>query len=229
MATPEGTRPAFGPEAQRRREFKSARAARTKAAALEALDVGRGWEPHGPQQKVADPLDAGTELAVTRAAAANERGRPLRWQEQRDVRREVLARQAREQPAGQPQRRRPTIDEYLESLTERQREEIEQSAWLRSLDERHQAEVRRRLAVLEPVEAEAEYAFQMWKAEQSLEAIDHDGEWVSRAEWSDDDGWSSELSEAERRAADDIAAATAGPLFAGDPAELADDDFEEEV
>jgi hypothetical protein len=127
-------------------------------------------------------FDGGAELATARATAALEAGRPLRPSERRQVRREVLGQPAGQQADGQSQRRGPTIDEYLESLSERQRDEIEQSDWFQNLDERHQADVRRRLAVLEEVEAEAEYEFAVWKEEQELAAQEDTEAWPEEEE-----------------------------------------------
>jgi hypothetical protein len=163
-------------------------------------------------------FDGAADLAITKANAAVERGRPLKLHERRDLPSAELARQAGQQPA-QGQRRRPTIDEYLERLSERQREEIEQSVWFQGLDERHQADVRRRLAVLERVEAEAEYEFQIWKDEQQLANIDDDVSWRRDVHAVDED-WSA-LTDAERQAGADVAAAISGPI--GDASEYSDD------
>lgn len=145
-----------GRPAEERRQHRTERAAKWKAAVAESMDLGRGWTGPGRGR---DPFDAGVELATKQATAAREAGRPLRPSERREVRREVLAQQAGTKPAGQA--RRPTIDEYLESLSERQRDEIEQSDWFQNLDERHRADVRRRVDALAQVEEEAEYEFQI--------------------------------------------------------------------
>jgi hypothetical protein len=87
--------------------------------------------PRGPQRQrgdttavVRDPIfDGAADLAIGKASAAVELGRPLKPSERRQVRREVLGQQAGQHAAGQSQRRTPTIDKYLERLSERQREE----------------------------------------------------------------------------------------------------------
>ena len=61
--------------------------------------------------------DGGTDLALARAAAAAEAGRPLRGTERRAVRHEVMAAHA----AAQPQQRRPSLRERLEGMTESER------------------------------------------------------------------------------------------------------------
>jgi hypothetical protein len=225
MAGP--TMPAGRP-AEERRQRKAERDARFKSAVAEAMDFGK------PRPQLHDPFDAGAELATKRATAAVELGRPLRPSERRQVRREVLARQAGTKPAGQS--RRPTIDEYLVSLSERQRDEIEQTDWFRGLDERHQADVRRRVDALAQVEEEAEYEFQIWKEQRSLANIadddDDDVDWAAAASEETiasaaETAWSDGLTEAERRAAADIAAATAGPLYTGDSEEVYSDDLED--
>jgi hypothetical protein len=191
----------FGPDAQARRERKAARDASFKAAALDALDVGKGWSGPGRGR---DPFEPGVELATKRPSAAVELGRPLKPSERREIKHQVLAKQAGKQQTGRPtagQAKKPTIDEYLESLTERQRDEIEESGWFRGLDDRHQADVRRRLALLEEVEQEAQYEFDRWREEQELETYEDDA---------------------------DVAAAISGPLYAGDPEDVYDDDFEED-
>jgi hypothetical protein len=172
MVAPE--RRTFGPDAQARREKKAEREASWKEKVAEAMDFGK------PRAPVRDVFDAGTELATAKANAAVDAGRPLRLNEQREVRRQVL-----EQQAGKSTRKRSSsIDEYLESLSERQRDEIELSPWFRGLDERHQANVRCRLAVLEEIEAEAEYEFQLWKEEQQLAA---DEEAEASEPWPEED------------------------------------------
>jgi hypothetical protein len=219
-----------GQPVEERRRHKAERDARFKSAVAEAMDFGK------PRPHLHDPVfDAGAELATKRVTAAVELGRPLRPSERRQVRREVLAEQAGAQPAGQSQRRRPTIDEYLESLSERQRDEIEQTDWFRGLDERHRADVRRRVDALAQVEEEAEYEFQIWKEQRSLANIadaDDDVDWAAAASEETiaaaaETAWSDGLTAAEQRAAEDIAAATAGPLYTGDPEEVYSDDLED--
>jgi hypothetical protein len=179
MGTPETTRPAFGPEAQRRREHKAKRAAAMKAAAAEALDFGK------PAPRVNDSLEAGVTEAL---ATVNERVALRTARDPRAVQeaqRALAAKKAElrgQQPAGQPQRRTPTIDEYLESLSQGQRETIEHSDWFHGLDERHQADVRRRLAALEEIEAEAEYEFEVWKEEHELAALEDTEPWPEQEE-----------------------------------------------
>jgi hypothetical protein len=195
-----------------------------KAVCHEALGSGSV----NTTMRARDPIfDGAADLATAKAQAAVERGRPLKLHERRALRRDVFARQAGQQPAQQGQRRRPTIDEYLESLSERQREEIEHGAWFQGLDARHQADVRRRLAVLEQIEEEAEYEFQMWKEEQALANIDDGGSWRRDLDAVDEVYDWSNLTEEERQASADIAATSAGPLYTGDGSELDDEDFEE--
>jgi len=179
MAAEQTTRPGsgFSPEAQARRQRKAERAERFKAAALDALDVGRGYTAGEGASRV---LDGAEELATRRATAAVELGRPLRPNERRQIRRETL------EQGQQQQRRRPTIDEYLERLTQRQRDEIDQSAWFQNLDERHQADVHRRLAVLEQIEEEAEYRVARDLEEQAL-LEEEDQDESSAWDESDDD------------------------------------------
>jgi hypothetical protein len=164
MAAPER---GFQPETQARIQRKAEREQRLKAAAAEALDFGK------PRPQVNDSLEAGVSevLGTTAERTALRTARDPRAIQQ--AQRALAAKKAElrgEQAVGQPQGRRPTIDEYLEGLSEGQRETIEYGAWFLGVDECHQADVRRRLAALEEVEEEAEYEFQMWKEEQELVA-----------------------------------------------------------
>src|SRR2546421_199223 len=69
-------------------------------------------------------IEGGTELATKRATAAVELGRPLKGNESRRIRREVLGEQAGRGPAGQPQPRRPSLRDRLEAMTPDEREAV---------------------------------------------------------------------------------------------------------
>ena len=99
MATPK-TRPAFGPEAQARREKREAREAKRKQVLAKAVvDV---FTPHASEKPdVHDAvLDGAEALATKRSTAAIELGRPLRPSEKRAARRELRQERAGTQPVG---------------------------------------------------------------------------------------------------------------------------------
>ncbi len=130
------------------------------------------------------------------------------------------------------QRETPSIDAYLESLSERQRRELELTDWFANLDARHQADVRRRLAALEEDEAEAELLVAIEDERQALRDSEAAGQrWDELADASvaaygarpEDDG----LTDAERQAAADIARASAGPLYLGGP--LDDESYSDDL
>lgn len=152
---------------------KAAQRERFKAAALDALDVGKGWTGPGRgggsvvDAAIAEAVATTGERANVRAAVATRDPHRIQQASAALAARKAELRQG-EAAGGQQRRQRPTIDDYLERLTQRQREDIEQSAWFRKLDERHQADVRRRLAVLEEIEQEAEYRVARDLEEQAL-------------------------------------------------------------
>ncbi|MFL5934982.1 MAG: hypothetical protein ACJ75Q_00555 [Gaiellaceae bacterium] len=201
----------FGAEAQRRREFKAKRAASMKAATHAALS-GDGVDT---TMRVRDPIfDGAADLATAKAQAAVAKGRPLKLHERREVRREELERQGSGQPAGQPQRRRPSIRERLEAMSPGERDAAVASV--------RDPEVRAYVAGLrddvERLDAEAEYLVAL-EGEEALLA-----EGGPSRYWPED---SEPLTEAELQAEAGIAAATAGPLYTGDGDDVYSDDLED--
>jgi hypothetical protein len=194
-----------------------------------AIDAGALAAPANPSG--ADPIfDGGEALATAEATAATKAGRPLRWQERREVRRSELERQASGQPAGQPQKRKQTLDDWLESLTPTQRANLELAPWFQTLSEERQEKILRRREVLEQVEADADYEYARWLEERALANIDHGEDLAVASEETiaaaGETEWSDGLTEAEQQAARDIAAATGGSLYSGDPEEVYSDDIE---
>jgi hypothetical protein len=162
--TPQQTKREFGPEAAARRQRKAERAERTKAVALDALDVGRGGQP------VRDPFDSGIELGLRRASAAVELGRPLRGSEVRKLKRQFRQERVGEQPAGQSAgKRKASVYDWLSSLTPDQRDDYQQGEKFARFSPEAQAYFLRQRALLEEAEDEAEYLLQRDREQQALE------------------------------------------------------------
>ena len=177
--------------------------------------------------------DGGSDLAVARAEAAVAAGRPLRGNERREIRHDVLSRQA---PAGQSQRRRPTVDEWLERISPEERANIEHSERFAKMSEVARAHVLRRRDAFEEIEEQAEYlaAFQ---TEEAWLAAQGDDE--PEPEWAPE--WTPGLNPAEARALEhetsladpwgsaqaSLAAETAGPLYNGPEDAVWSDDLED--
>jgi hypothetical protein len=151
----------------------------------EFVDAGALAAPHNPSGY--DPvMDGGAEIATARATAAIEAGRPLRPTERREVRRTVLAEQAGAQPAGQPQRRRPSVREWLEAMSPEQRAEFEFTERFQQLSEQAQAHVLRVRESVDAVEEEAEYRHQLYLEDEAVSEhqanIEPEGEWAEEEE-----------------------------------------------
>jgi hypothetical protein len=107
-------------------------------------------------------------------------------------------------------------------MTPSQRANLEHSERFQQLSEKAQAHVLRRRAALEEVEDEADFEHARWLEEQELAAYE-DSEPATY--WPED---SAPLTESERRAEADLAAASSGPLYTGDPEEVYSDNIEED-
>lgn len=154
---------------------KAERAARFKAAALDALDVGKGYTAGEGASRV---LDGAEELATKRATAAVEAGRPLRPNERREVRRQVLGDQAGQRSAQAAKSKRPTIRERLEAMDWEARAEVVESI----KDPKVKAYVARIAADVDQIEEEAEYRAAVESEERSLhnlEAEEEEFDWAS--------------------------------------------------
>ena len=93
----------------------------------------------------------------------------MRPSESRQVRREALGVQAGQATRSKSYR---TLDEWIESLSERERDFIPRSRWFAGLNKAQQTHVLRRVEAFEEVEEAAEFEFQQWKERQSLRNID---------------------------------------------------------
>jgi hypothetical protein len=153
---------------------KAAQRARFKAAALAAMDVGKGYTA---TEGASGVLDGATDLAVAAATRATAAGRPLRPNERREVRQQVLGEQVGRQPGGQPQRRRPTVREWLERMTPEERASVEQTDTFARLSAKAQAHLLRVRDDVDEIDARAELLLAQqredeWLAEQEDE---HEG------------------------------------------------------
>jgi hypothetical protein len=181
MGTRESPR-AFGPEAQARRARKAERAARFKVAAEQAaVDV---WSPHA-SEKAKDMIDAATEeaLATTahradlRAAVAARDPRAMQAAQRALAARKAELRQG--QHAGQAERRRPTVREWLERMTPEERASVEQTETFARLSATAQAHLLRVRDNVHEIDARAELLFvqereDAWLAEQEDENYLHE-------------------------------------------------------
>jgi hypothetical protein len=209
-ANPKTTRPAFGPEAQARREKREAREAQRKQVLSKAVvDV---FTPHASEKPDAHDaaLDGGAELATKRSATAVELGRPLRPSERRKLRREHRE-QAGKPPAGQSAgQRRPDIAARLEPLSPAERDRVIESM---AGDPEVQAFVIRKRAELEEAEEEAEYLLAVEREEAALQNIadeeEFDWETLDTVEVEPDEGepWGAGLTAPEQQALRDLEAA----------------------
>jgi hypothetical protein len=251
MAAPERTRPQFGPDAQRRRAQKAARTASTLGAArgADVLDL------EGPQPRFRSVVDEAIDETVATTAERSELRLARMPREIQAAQQALAAKKAElrsQQPAGQPQRRRPTVDEWLERMTPTDRANLEMSERFQSLSEAAQVHVLRRREALEEVDDAADFLLAQEDEEQALRniaALDDDAE---PFDWNNPEAdpvaaaasWSPGMTPAQMRAVEaEVAAAhpwdaaqaaleTAGPLYTGDPAELEDENdyfVEEEI
>jgi len=204
------TKREFGPDAAARRAKtaeRAARAERTKAVALDALDVGRG----GPE--VHDTLASAEELATRRASAAIAQGRPLRGRESRAIRQQFREERAGAKPAGQPGgKRKPTIYEWIEALTPDQRDAYQQSEKFERLSPESQAYFLRQLDLVEDAEEQAEYLAAVEREEQAL----RDEEDARPFNWS-----TLELEDVEPEADDDEPPIVWGPALTAEEEDAA--------
>jgi hypothetical protein len=145
----------FSPATQARIDRKAERAASFRAAAADALDVGRGWT--GPGKGYDPVFDSGTDLSLGLSKAAVEQGRPLRPHERRGKRRELLDQQAGQRAAQQAKAKKLSVDEWLERMSPQARAEVELTEKFQNLSEQAQAYVLRRRSALEEVLEEADY------------------------------------------------------------------------
>ena len=176
------------------------------------LDQGLLRTPAGPGRSMVE--DGGSDLAVARAEAAVAAGRPLRPTERREIRHDVFGRQA---PAGQQPAAKPTLRQRLEAKSPAERRAV--LAGIKG--EREHAHIARTIASIENVEADADFLHAQWLEEQAL-ANDEDA--MPQRYWPEEP---EPLTEDELQAHADIAAATAGPLYTGDPEELYSDDLDD--
>lgn len=132
--------------------------------------------------------DGGTDLALARAAAAAEAGRPLRGTERRAVRHEVMAAHA----AAQPQQRRPSLRERLEGMTESERFAAVAKV---TPGTRERAYMEHLVRSIEEIDAEAEYIAAVQNEEAWLAAQDDEAELPQESEWTPE--WTPGLSPAE--------------------------------
>jgi hypothetical protein len=220
MAAPERTTREFSPEVQARRERKAAQAERVKAVALDSLDVGRGWSGPG---RAPDVVDAGIAEAVAttseRVALRTARGGRAVQEAQRNLAAKKAAVRG-QQTAGKPTSK-PSLRDRLERMSESERLDVVES--MRPGRERDYVDGL--VVSIAEVEEEVEFRHARFLEEEQLAAYE-DAE--ASTYWPED---SAPLTEAERRAEADLAAETAGPLFAGDPEQVYEDgyDFEEET
>jgi hypothetical protein len=203
-----------GRSAAERRAQKAERDARFRAAALEAMDVGKGWTGAG---RSGDAFDAGIELGVKRATEAVVAGRPLSLTERRTVRRDVLARQAE----AQPQAKRPSIRERLERMTSEER-----LAAVASIRDPEAAAYAERIRIdVEEIDADAEYLVALEREESWLGEHEDEEDIEPADELAD---WSPGMSPAEARVAEHEAAVadpwgSAQASLAAEESEYSDD------
>ena len=132
--------------------------------------------------------DGGTDLALARAAAAAEAGRPLRGTERREVRREVMAAHT----AAQPQQRRPSLRERLERMTEPERLAAVEKV---TPGTRERAYMEHLVRSIEEVEYDADLLAAQQNEEAWLAAQDDEPEPSQGSEWTPE--WTPGLSPAE--------------------------------
>jgi hypothetical protein len=120
---------------------RAAQRSRFREVAAEAMDIG------APAPQFRDTIAGAEDLALARAGAAVAAGRPLRANERRQIRQQVLGEQAGQQ-AAEGQRGRPSVAEWrkgvrswLLGLGPVERAEVEETARFRGFSARAQAEV----------------------------------------------------------------------------------------
>jgi len=149
---------------------QAAQRARFREVAADVMDIGRGYSDRQGASRV---LDGATDLAVAAATRATAAGRPLRPNERREVRHEVLGEQA-----GRPEqaqgRRLGSPREWLEAMTSEQRRNVEKTSYFRRLNTEQQARLLRLRDDVDEIDARAELLLAQereddWLAEQSAE------------------------------------------------------------
>jgi hypothetical protein len=157
---------------------KAARWERFREVSADSMDIGRGWR--GPGRGGGSVVDAAIDEAVATTA---ERGRVRMAVAERDpvaiqaAQRALSAKKAelrRGQAAGQPQRGRPSVREWLERMSPEERESVERTETFARLSATAQAHLLRVRDDVDEIDARAEALVAQereddWLAEQSAE------------------------------------------------------------
>jgi hypothetical protein len=147
-----------------------------------------------------------------------------------------------QQPAEQAKTKRRSLDDWIESLSESERDHVPHSKWFASLTEEQQVHVLRRIEAYEAVEEQAELEHQAWLERQSLKAIDtltESEQWESEQQAASEERWeamlanrlrdeSDALTDAEQQADADLAAAIGIGVERSEELYDVDEDFEPE-
>ncbi len=150
---------------------KAAQRARFREVAADVMDIGRGYSD---RQGGSSVLDGATDLAVAAATRATAAGRPLRPNERRQIRHEVLG----EQPGQPEQAQRQRLADpraWLEAMTSQQRRNVETTSYYRKLNAEQQARLLRLRDDVDEIDERAETLLAQEREDAWLEESEDEG------------------------------------------------------